>query len=704
MEAHRRSARQSGIQLQLVGGVVAVVILGTVLSLNALKDSLTLQVLRGKGGFALSASLGADPLLISDAGMAPEPSPADRTVPAPKDVGPKHGGVKVGTAGSGEAAAGGPLACAAPKPGTPERLEAYMAASGALSEERIFFVTFTNYDRYDFARTWASRLCHVGRPHFAVGAMDDQTLVAARADKLPVFAMGTFGLGSKDYGWNTKQFKLMGQDKVQLLLDALKTNATVVVMDADAVVVADPVPFLAWQKSADLLVVTDFTALGAMDGGLEDVSVAQHVMNIGVMYAKPAALPFVERWRAAVRSKPDRWDQAVFNELLKERGRRHNIDKVEEERLRDQERLMVTRNDDFPPIRVGVLPIARFTSGHTWCVSKLPERFGQAALVFHTAFVFGGGRGKRHRMREHMVWYDEEPYFRPADGEVGFLVLGRDESPPPELLHPSGGGDGSGTGAMTVSWHFRLVNWQLARVRSGLLLARRLRRRFVMPRLICGFDRWWAPHQGIIPNSATLLPIRDCPMDHIFSVENIPNDWMPKEYSFLDNPRFGRRVGGARDPAAAHGTRAAPHRLPQDVRDSWLTLPSPNYASATAFLNELTTPEAEAAKVLEVAHIADVYDLFLKADDPEIAELAQSFAKRAAYWTGEWCCSFTPRGVPGNMAYDLFWDVAGHKDRHNRVWTEGSWRPLFANLNFGPEECTFSGPKNRSVECARPPR
>lgn len=491
---------------------------------------------------ATSASVPA----VAMATSAPVPTPAVATVsPAPIS----------------------PFACVAPLPA--EKTLQAMVARYKQPGTGLMFVTFTNKDRLDFGLTWAYRLCRLGLPHFAIGALDQQTLQLGNAAQVPMFAMGAHDLGNADYGWNTPRFKLMGQDKVQLLIDILTLNATAVLMDADAVLVNDPCPFFAARPEADLLVPTDFTALGAMDGGLEQVQTADHVMNIGVVYARTSVLPFALVWRDFLRRNPSRWDQTVFNELIKRGGA------VQSARARDPalfaKRLWRTTSDAFAPVVVGVLPIASFCSGHTWSVSKLPERAQLSPLVYHTAFVFAGGPGKRHRMREHRVWYDTPSYYAPAPGEVGFLVLDERE-PPAELLRPPQGGDGSGDCSSyrghctSVAWHMALVHWQLARVRSAMLLARALSRRLVMPRLICGFDRWWAPHKGIIPNSATVLPIRECPMDHIFNLHAIPEAWMPKEYSFLQNERCAR----ARDRRHRHR-----HRLPRRAFRLTGAVPSP---------------------------------------------------------------------------------------------------------------------------------
>jgi hypothetical protein len=225
------------------------------------------------------------------------------------------GALPTGSTPGDAAAIDAPFACVAPVP--EEKTIPAMVRRYKHPQSGLMFMTFTNKDRFDFGITWAYRLCRLGLPHFAIGALDAPTLTKGNGLGLPMFQMGEHDLGATDYGWNTPRFKLMGQDKVQLLIDVLKANATAVLMDADAVLVNDPVPFFDKLPDAEVLVPTDFTALGAMDGGLEDVRVSDHVMNIGIVYAKPSALPFAVAWREYLRTHVGRWDQTVFNEMIK---------------------------------------------------------------------------------------------------------------------------------------------------------------------------------------------------------------------------------------------------------------------------------------------------------------------------------------------------------------------------------------------------
>ncbi len=55
-------------------------------------------------------------------------------------------------------------------------------------------------------------------------------------------------------------------------------------------------------------------------------------------------------------------------------------------------------------------------------------------------------------------------------------------------------------------------------IRSAMAVATALGRTLVIPALWCGADRWWAPHNGIIPGSALRLPFQ-CPLDHVLDLE-----------------------------------------------------------------------------------------------------------------------------------------------------------------------------------------
>ena len=146
---------------------------------------------------------------------------------------------------------------------------------------------------------------------------------------------------------------------------------------------------------------------------------------------------------------------------------------------------------------VGILPVATFASGHTFFVQRMHEKLHQQPYVVHATVQFSGTDGKRHRLREALLWDVDPPeYFDPPGG---FMLFHADV--PQQLLDSSNSKDG----------HFALVNHQIKQVRDALALAQALGRALIMPKIYCGWDRWWAPHSGRIPNSNLDLPYL-CPM------------------------------------------------------------------------------------------------------------------------------------------------------------------------------------------------
>ncbi len=46
-----------------------------------------------------------------------------------------------------------------------------------------------------------------------------------------------------------------------------------------------------------------------------------------------------------------------------------------------------------------------FCSGHTFFTQRMPFKLGLQPYVLHATFQFSGTPGKRHRMREFMLWH-----------------------------------------------------------------------------------------------------------------------------------------------------------------------------------------------------------------------------------------------------------------------------------------------------------
>jgi hypothetical protein len=245
------------------------------------------------------------------------------------------------------------------------------------------------------------------------------------------------------------------------------------------------------------------TCYRSQDDGLEQFHLGLGAANIGIMFVRKAALPLVDEWNKVLDKDEKIWDQNAFNDLF-----RRGVGKELPNRLfmaydvRSCSSLcrlsvQLTLSTAQGTLRVGILPVATFASGHTFFVQRLHEKLKLKPYVVHATFQFSGTDGKRHRMREAMLWDVDPPEYYDPPG--GFLVFEADV--PRALLDSSNSKDG----------HFALVNHQIKQVRDALALAQALGRALVMPKLYCGWDRWWAPHSGRIPNSLLDLPYL-CPM------------------------------------------------------------------------------------------------------------------------------------------------------------------------------------------------
>ena len=55
-------------------------------------------------------------------------------------------------------------------------------------------------------------------------------------------------------------------------------------------------------------------------------------------------------------------------------------------------------------LKMGILPVSTFCSGHTFFVQRMADSLGLKPYVVHATFQFSGTPGKRHRMRESLLW------------------------------------------------------------------------------------------------------------------------------------------------------------------------------------------------------------------------------------------------------------------------------------------------------------
>ena len=317
--------------------------------------------------------------------------------------------------------------------------------------------------------------------------------------------------------------------------------------------------------------------LGEPNPNPTPIQAIHSAFNIGYIYIKANSLEFVNVWRDTCYRRKNDWDQVLFSQVLSQGSGGRTVD-------RDRLRPMYKRSDGTH-VMAGVLPVSLFASGHTFFVSRMAHLMHEHPFMVHTTFQYGGAQGKRHRLREGLFWEDDPEYYNGPD----FLAFEPDL--PYELVYPKGGAvrpDGTQEFAKraSVDQHFALVHHQLTQIRDALALAQAraprprrgcasscggdtpsmplqpvvvhqssrrpllrqaLGRILILPRLVCGLDRWWAPHAGIIPGSATRLPLLECPADHVIDLERMKPEELLREHSLLCNPRTPAHVlAGAR--------------------------------------------------------------------------------------------------------------------------------------------------------------
>lgn len=271
-------------------------------------------------------------------------------------------------------------------------------------------------------------------------------------------------------------FRQLGLHKVQLVLDLAKTGVDALTVDADAFILRDPFPYIRMRPKAEVLMSSDHLVAtnGYNDDGLESASGFYSAFNIGYIFIKASALEFVEAWRDECYNRKNDWDQVLFMQTLNKGSQGRIVDK-------DRLRQMFTKKDGTH-VAAGVLPVSLFASGHTFFVSRMAHLMHEHPYMVHTTFQYGGAPGKRHRLREAMLWDDPPEYFAPAG------VLTYDPDVPERLVHPAGG--------MSAKGHVALMAYQLRQMRAALALAFVLGRKLVLPRITCGYDKYWGPLSG----------------------------------------------------------------------------------------------------------------------------------------------------------------------------------------------------------------
>ncbi|XP_024520921.1 arabinosyltransferase XEG113 [Selaginella moellendorffii] len=491
------------------------------------------------------------------------------------------------------------------------------------AKKNVIMVTFANHAFEDFVLTWVRHLTDVGVTNLLVGAMDRKILEELFWKGVPVFDMGS-EMNPADVGWGTPVFHKMGREKVFLVNAIMAMGFEVLFCDTDMVWMKNPLPYMERYPDADVLVSSDAVIATVTDESLEDWRRSYAALNIGIFHWRPteAAKKFARAWQIQLEDEKI-WDQNGFNELI-QNGTREAVDP-------DNDRGLFYAFDRT--LKVGILPVSMFCSGHTYFVQHLYKQLGLDVYAVHTTFQFAGTEGKRHRLREAQLFFDKPEYYQGR-----FIAF--DASIPKELLT---GGNHS------VETHFALVNYQMKRVREALAVAYVLNRTLVMPEMWCRNDRLWFGHPGILHDTKTPQPFL-CPMDHVFEVSNMLKN-MPeeefgpaidfREYSFLENPRVPQEIKTSRLSIrlCSRGKNCS-----SEVSQGAIELPI--NMTDTQLRDEFSRHKD--VKILDFSTMKNVFGGFVDKDK------ALKFRRRLQRYTAIWCCLESLER--GHIYYDFFWD------------------------------------------------
>ncbi|KAI5327121.1 hypothetical protein L3X38_026517 [Prunus dulcis] len=326
-------------------------------------------------------------------------------------------------------------------------------------KDNVIIVTFGNYAFMDFILTWVKHLTDLGLSNLLIGAMDTKLLEALYWKGVPVFDMGSH-MSTIDVGWGSPTFHKMGREKVILIDSILPYGYELLMCDTDMVWLKDLLPYLARYPEADVLTSSDQVVPTVTDDRLDIWQQVGAAYNIGIFHWRPtdAAKRLAKEWKDMLLADEKIWDQNGFNDLH---------------------------------------------IWHTYFVQAMYQQLRLEPYAVHTTFQYAGTEGKRHRLREGMVFYDPPEYY---DAPGGFLSF--KPSIPKSLLLD---------GEHNVKSHFSLINYQIKQIRMALAISSLLNRTLVMPPLWCRLDRLCFPHPGVLEGSITRQPFI-CPLDHAFGV------------------------------------------------------------------------------------------------------------------------------------------------------------------------------------------
>ncbi|XP_021753941.1 arabinosyltransferase XEG113-like isoform X1 [Chenopodium quinoa] len=495
-------------------------------------------------------------------------------------------------------------------------------------KDNVIIVTFGNYAFMDFILTWVKHLTDLGLSNLLVGAMDTKLLEALYWKGIPVFDMGSH-MSTIDVGWGSPTFHKMGREKVILIDSILPFGYELLMCDTDMVWLKNPLPYFARFPEADVLTSTDQVVPTVVDDRLDAWQQVSGAYNIGIFHWRPteSSKKLAKHWKELLLADEKIWDQNGFNDIVR-RQLGPSVD--------DESGLVYAYDGN---LKLGLLPASIFCSGHTYFVQAMYQQFKLEPYAVHTTFQYAGTEGKRHRLREAMVFFDPPEYYNSPGGFLSFKP-----TIPRSLLLD---------GEHNVESHFALVNYQMKQIRTVLAIASLLNRTLVMPPIWCRLDRLWFGHPGILEGTLTRQPFI-CPLDHVFEVNVMLQDLSQqefgphidiREYSFLDNPALSVEVKKSWLDVHLCQVGSKDCHVTKNVSAAGL-LRFPKHGNEETFKTVFSS-----FKNIKVINFLSIQNAFLGFADKE---RERKFMNRVKRYVGIWCCVMN--NTPGHIYYDMYWD------------------------------------------------
>ncbi|RYQ81708.1 hypothetical protein Ahy_B10g100329 [Arachis hypogaea] len=500
-------------------------------------------------------------------------------------------------------------------------------------KDNVVIVTFGNYAFMDFILTWVKQLTDMEVTNFLVGAMDTKLLEALYWKGVPVFDMGSH-MSTVDVGWGSPTFHKMGREKVILIDAILPFGFELLMCDTDMVWMQNPLPYLARYPEADVLTSSDQLIPTVVDDSLEVWNEVSGAYNIGIFHWRPSesSKKLAKQWKEMLLADDKIWDQNGFNDIVR---------KSLGPSVGDDSGLVYAFDGN---LKLGILPASIFCSGHTYFVQAMYQQLRLKPYAVHTTFQYGGTEGKRHRLREAMLFHDPPEYYNPPGGFLSFKPF----IPKGLLL----------SGEHNVESHFALVNYQIKQIRTALAIASLLNRTLVMPPLWCRIDRLWYPHPGVLEGTLTRQPFL-CPLDHVFEVnvmlKKLPEEEFGpeiaiREYSIIDNPSLPSEVNQFQVKNSWLDVQLCKEGTPDcDASDNTTLggfLKFPKHSNEETFM-KIFSPFKD-VKVIKFSSVQDAFTGFTN------KEREEKFRNRVKRYVGIWCCVLDHD--PGHIYYDMYWD------------------------------------------------